>query len=205
MHERFDFAAAGVVPVADDGVCEAAGGGSELDGPFRVKVGLQQSEEDAGIEGIAAADAINDLANFPGFDLSIAEWCLSDLIGPGVEQQSAPVVVGGGDLFAECGGEEADIGPCVTECFGGDHGAFGGWCVVVFRERYVQQSAVVFAAEHESDEGHELSECFAGELLWRATGVPAPESGAEIGVERDIDSHAGSGSGGCDGAFGSGL
>ena len=166
MHEGFDFAAGGVVPVADDGVCEATGGGGEFDGPFRVEVGLQQSEEDTGVEGITAADAIHDLANLPGFDLSVSQWCLSAAIGLCFEQQSAPVIMGGGDLFAQCGGEVADIGPCVTECSGCRYSSFGGCCGGIFRELDIQQPAVVFATEHECDEGHELSECFAGELLW---------------------------------------
>ena len=61
-----------------------------------------------------------------------------------------------------------------------------GRFVVECRGSQPEQGEVFFGAKPETDMGQQLQQCLPGEQLWAGRFVPAPESGAEVDIERDM-------------------
>lgn len=193
-HEGLDLGAGGEVGVADDGVAEAGGSGGEGEGLGGIaERGGVEGEDESGGKGIARANAVDDVFNLVGIELAVAEGGEGGGIGGDVVEHGAPVVVRGGDAFAQGHGDAGEIWEALGESAGHGKGGGGRGFLTGFEAEDVSSGAVVGDKEVHmlEDGGHD----FAGEFGGRGAGAPGPEFTAEVEIADDVEA-AGFGFGG---------
>ena len=173
-HEALDLGEGCHGGVAGGGHGEGAVGDAAVEGPGELAAG-EEAVEEAGGEGVATADAVEDVEVGEG-EAGDGLAGRGGLVG---DSKGGPAIAVGGVGAADGGGEDFEVGILGEDAAG--HGCEGvegvpGGAVGIVAEGCGE---VAFVAEEDVDEGEDGAVHFDGTLTASAGG---PEGGAIVGV-----------------------
>ena len=153
---------------------------------------MAEGVEEACAEGVAAAEAIDDVADFIRSVVAVGVQRREEgLFRRAVEHHAAPVVVVGGDAFAERDADAFRLRE-FREKLGGDFAVaidvqFAGFDGCVFRMDAEDIRRILFVADDDGGVFRDLLHAFVGERVFRRSRPPIPKLLAVVQIKRDGD------------------